>query len=301
MNAAPRMVRTNAIRASRTEPRSIRAATATETSANAYDAVAHLAVARPRGGLQCGQVHCGDQLAVLQHRVPLRLIARQADPPAGTARAGNRQLGVVGFPVGASVLGYTGGDTRIYLRTDPSQATAVQGVLAATANPAEPNAVQVGRPSDVLIARAAATSALGSLVLGLGAGALLIGGVRRGQRHGHLGAGAARRDRPAARSVQPEARSAPSSSPRRSCSPGLAPPPASCSASPPRRDTRPQTAQPTAIPATAVRAGLGAALAVGALAGLYPALRAARLAPADALRTLRAQKEQCACPPQLAS
>jgi len=84
---------------------------------------------------------------------------------------------LVGFPAAASVLGCTGGDTRIYLRTDPSQATAVQGVLAATANPAEPNAVQVSRPSDVLIARAAATSALGNLVLGLGAVALLIGGV----------------------------------------------------------------------------------------------------------------------------
>jgi len=84
---------------------------------------------------------------------------------------------LVGFPAAASVLGCTGGDTRIYLRTDPSQATPVQGVLAATANPAEPNAVQVSRPSDVLIARAAATSALGNLVLGLGAVALLIGGV----------------------------------------------------------------------------------------------------------------------------
>src|SRR5215468_11327345 len=84
---------------------------------------------------------------------------------------------LVGFPVAASVIGYTSGATEIYLRSYPSQVGAVQGVLAATANPAEPNAVQVSRSSDVLVARAGATSALGNLVLGLGAVALLIGGV----------------------------------------------------------------------------------------------------------------------------
>jgi putative ABC transport system permease protein len=36
---------------------------------------------------------------------------------------------------------------------------------------------------------------------------------------------------------------------------------------------------------TGLAAGIGATLAIGALAGLYPAMRAARLAPTDALRT----------------
>jgi putative ABC transport system permease protein len=39
------------------------------------------------------------------------------------------------------------------------------------------------------------------------------------------------------------------------------------------------------VPALAVAGGVGIALALGAVAGLYPALRASRLAPATALRS----------------
>ena len=44
--------------------------------------------------------------------------------------------------------------------------------------------------------------------------------------------------------------------------------------------------QPAVLPAIAVAAGLGIAAVTGALAGVYPAVKAARLAPAEALRAV---------------
>ncbi|HYS39433.1 MAG TPA: ABC transporter permease [Pseudonocardiaceae bacterium] len=66
---------------------------------------------------------------------------------------------LVGFPVARSMLAFAGHATLLYVRTDPDQVSSVQSVLALTANPAQPEAVQVVRPSDALVARAATRGA----------------------------------------------------------------------------------------------------------------------------------------------
>ena len=84
---------------------------------------------------------------------------------------------LVGYPAAERYLGFDGHPSTIYVRSLTSQVAAVQSVLAATANPENPSQVDVSQPSAALVARAAAQSALNSLFLGLGAVALLVGAV----------------------------------------------------------------------------------------------------------------------------
>lgn len=67
--------------------------------------------------------------------------------------------------------------TTLYVRARPSKVQEVADLLAGTANPSSPNEVQVSRPSDMLAAQAAADVAFTGLLLGLGAVALLVGGI----------------------------------------------------------------------------------------------------------------------------
>jgi putative ABC transport system permease protein len=53
----------------------------------------------------------------------------------------------------------------------------VRSLLARTANPEQPNEIEVSRPSDALAAAAAADVAFTGLLLGLGGVALLVGGI----------------------------------------------------------------------------------------------------------------------------
>jgi len=84
---------------------------------------------------------------------------------------------LVGYPAAEKYLGFDGHPSSIYLRAQNDQVNAVDGLLAATANPENPSGVNVTQPSSALVAQAEAKGALNSLFLGLGAVALLVSGV----------------------------------------------------------------------------------------------------------------------------
>jgi putative ABC transport system permease protein len=93
---------------------------------------------------------------------------------------------LIGYPAAQKYLGYVsmvrgeaqaGTPSSVYVRVATGHEAAVQSVLAQTANPEAPNEVNVSQPSDVLTARAAAAGAFDSLFLGLGVVALIVGAV----------------------------------------------------------------------------------------------------------------------------
>jgi putative ABC transport system permease protein len=84
---------------------------------------------------------------------------------------------LLGFPAAEHYLGFDGHPSTIYVRARTDQVAAVQSELAATANPENPNQVDVSQPSAALVAQADAQGAFDGLFLGLGAVALLVGAV----------------------------------------------------------------------------------------------------------------------------
>jgi putative ABC transport system permease protein len=84
---------------------------------------------------------------------------------------------LVGFPAAERYLGFDGHPSEIYVRTQTDQVAKVDALLAATANPENPSAVNVSQPSAALTARAEAQAAFNGLFLGLGAVALLVGAI----------------------------------------------------------------------------------------------------------------------------
>jgi putative ABC transport system permease protein len=193
---------------------------------------------------------------------------------------------LIGFPVAQSLLGFDGHPTELYIRTDPNQVNAVRNVLAQTVNPASPDQVKVSRPSDVIAAQAAAKGAYNGLLLGLGAVALLVGGVgianvmvisvleRRSEVGLRRALGATRRHV----GVQFLAESL-----ILSAIGGVAGTMIGIAATAGYAMSQHWS---VALPPLALYGGVSAALAIGAVAGLYPATRAARLSPTDALRTV---------------
>jgi putative ABC transport system permease protein len=202
---------------------------------------------------------------------------------------------LVGFPAAKRYLGYAtvddgkpaiGSPSTIYVRAETDEVDEVQSILAQTANPEAPNEANVSQPSDALTARAAAQSALNSLFLGLGAVALLVGAVgvanimiisvleRRSEIGLRRALGATRaqiRTQFLAEAIALAVLG------------GAAGVLAGALATVVYATTRDWSA---VIPATAWAGGIGAAILIGGAAGLMPAIRAARVSPTEALRTV---------------
>jgi putative ABC transport system permease protein len=191
---------------------------------------------------------------------------------------------LIGYDVAKQLFGIDDTASTVRVRTDPDQVEAVQHVLAATANPAAPQDISVSRPSDALAAKSKADDALTALLLALGGVALLVGGVGIGnvmvisvlERRTEIGLrralGATKRAIRAQFLVEATLLAGLG---------GLGGAVLGALITVVYAQTRGWT---PAVPIGALAGGVVSALVIGAVAGLYPAGRAARLAPADAIR-----------------
>jgi putative ABC transport system permease protein len=193
---------------------------------------------------------------------------------------------MVGWDAAARWLHFDGHPTRIYVQTTDAQVVAVRSVLAATADPEHPGDVLVSRPSDALAAKQAVRQAFSSLLLGLAGIALLVGGIgvantmyisvlERRREIGLRRALGANRGQVRIQFV--------TESIVLSALGGAAGVVAGSLAV-----AGYATLQhwPVTIPPGATVAGLGGALLIGVLAGVYPAVRAARLDPTESLSSV---------------
>ena len=191
---------------------------------------------------------------------------------------------LVGWQVAKADLGFDGSATRIYVRAAIDQVAAVDRLLAATADPQSPEQVLVNRPSDALTARIAVANSSTTLVVALGAVALLVGGVGIAnvmfvsilERRSEIGLRRALGATRAHIAFQFLAESLVLSGLGGSVGvlAGVAVTAAYAT----------EQGWSILVPVSIVWAALAAAVAIGAVAGLYPAVRAARLAPTEALR-----------------
>jgi len=192
---------------------------------------------------------------------------------------------LMGWPAAESTLDFDQHPTTIYTRSADAQVEAVRSVLGATANPEAPNEVEVSRPSDALAAKQAAGEAFTGLLLGLGAVALLVGGVgvanimvisvleRRAEIGLRRSLGATRGQIRTQFLTESLLLSALGGVGGAILGSGVSAAYAS------------YQNWLTVIPLWSLAGGITATLAIGALAGLYPAIRASRLSPTEALAT----------------
>ncbi|MEU1725497.1 ABC transporter permease [Nonomuraea sp. NPDC005692] len=192
---------------------------------------------------------------------------------------------LVGWPVAESRLDFDGHPTTLYTRSQEARLEDVRSVLAGTANPEASNEVDISRPSDALAAKQATGQAFAGLLLGVGAVALLVGGVgvantmvisvleRRAEIGLRRSLGATRGQIRTQFLAESLLLSALGGAGGILLGAGVTIAYAF------------SRGWPAVVPAWATVGGLAATLLIGAVAGLYPAVRASRLSPTEALST----------------
>jgi len=190
---------------------------------------------------------------------------------------------LIGWNAARTLLHFDGHPTVIYLQAQEDYIEAVRAVLPATVDPQHPSDVQVTAPSDALAAKRATQTSFSALFFGLAAVALLVGGIgvantmvisvleRRAEIGLRRALGAHRGQIRAQFLTEAVVLSALG---------GIGGTLLGITAT-----TGYAWSQnwPVVIPAAATLAGLGGAALIGAVAGAYPAMRAARLMPTEAL------------------
>lgn len=192
---------------------------------------------------------------------------------------------LVGWQAARTSLGFDGHPTVVYVKAREDAVEAVSSVLPATLNPQLPGLVQVSRPSDALAAKRATNSAFSSLFLGLAGVALLVGGIgvantmyisvlERRREIGLRRALGANRGQIRGQFL--------TESVVLSLLGGLAGTLIGVLAT---AGYAVYEGWRPVVPPTVLAAGVGGAVVIGVMAGVYPSVRAARLTPTEALAT----------------